>query len=98
MSEFEDMIDPPLADRLRAFEVVLKTEPCERLFETNMEYSPCDLLSQSTAMCPTCRLRIRFHHILYNAEAYEGGPGEIPRLRSTAKPKRNPATWGSFFD
>jgi hypothetical protein len=71
---FEEMTDPPLADRLRAFEEVLLGEPCGR-------GGACDILSDMGRMCPPCRLRLRFFHIVRNAEAYEGTVGEIPRRR-----------------
>jgi hypothetical protein len=70
--DFESMADPPLADRLRSFELYLEAEPCE-------VGGSCVVQSVSSRMCPPCRLRLRFHHCLYNAEAYEGGPGAIPR-------------------
>lgn len=71
------MVDPPLADRVRAFEVWLENEPCQN-------DGHCIILSNSTRMCAPCRLRLHFHHCTYNAEAYEGGPGEIPRKVSHA--------------
>ncbi len=70
--EFEDMLEPPLADRLRAFEKVLDKEPCQK-------DGGCLIMSKTTTMCPACRLRLHFYHIFYNAEAYEGGPGAITR-------------------
>ena len=69
---FEDMTDPPLADRLRAFEQYLDAEPCQ-----NDDH--CIILSVSRSMCAPCRLRLHFYHCLYNAEAYEGTEGAIPR-------------------
>lgn len=70
--DFELMVDPPLADRLRSFEEVLKAEPCQN-------HGGCIIMSVTHRMCAPCRLRLRFFHIIRNAEAYEGGPGEIPR-------------------
>jgi hypothetical protein len=73
--EFENMTEPSLADRLRAFELYLDTEPCQ------MD-DACQIQSATQRMCPPCRLRMHFSQCLYNAEAYEGGPGEIPRRSS----------------
>lgn len=72
--EFEEMVEPSLADRVRAFETWLVAEPCQHNGE-------CIILSVSRRMCASCRLRLRFYHCVYNAEAYEGGPGEIPRMK-----------------
>lgn len=71
---FEDMLSPPLADRVRAFETWLETEPCQN-------DGGCIIMSNSQRMCAPCRIKLRFFHCTYNAEAYEGGPGEIPRAK-----------------
>jgi hypothetical protein len=73
--EFEAMDDPSLADRLRAFEDWLESMPC-----THKRQS-CIILSSLMQMCPTCRMKMHFFHCLYNAEAYEGTSGEIPRKK-----------------
>jgi hypothetical protein len=70
--DFEDMTDPSLADRIRAFEEILENEPC-----TND--GGCIILSNSNRMCSACRLKLRFYHCTYNAEAYEDSVGRIPR-------------------
>lgn len=76
VKSFEEMVNPPLADRVRAFEQWLDVEPCTNLVNG---LSACQILSASSQMCPACRLRLHFYHCTYNAEAYEGGPGAIPR-------------------
>lgn len=85
---FEEMTDPPLADRLRAFEQWLMGEPCVHpgnletwgVLERKPDEGGCIILSNSHRMCCACRLRLHFHHCIHYAENYEGGPGEIPRL------------------
>lgn len=94
--DFEAMTDPPLADRLRAFEVWLDAEPCthpgnEVVFarmrsegrEPPTDFRGCEVISVSRRMCPACRLRLHFYHCLYNAEAYEGTSGAIPRRETS---------------
>jgi hypothetical protein len=86
--EFEEMGVPSLADRLRAFETYLATEPCRHPgnVETwgELERKPyeggCIIISMTRNMCPACRLRMYFYHCIYRAEAYEDGPGRIPRM------------------
>jgi hypothetical protein len=70
--EFEEMVEPTLADRLRAFESWLAFEPCQN-------DGHCYFMSVSRRMCSSCRLRLHFYHCIYNAEAYEDGSGRIPR-------------------
>jgi hypothetical protein len=85
--EFEEMVEPTLADRLRAFEVYLANEPCtypnNELLWGELKRKPyeggCIVISNTRMMCPACRLRLHFFHCIYNAEAYEDGPGRIPR-------------------
>lgn len=81
--DFEDMTDPPLADRLRAFELRLSEESCTGPpfmdDDEPLKIGSCVFLSNSRRMCAPCRLRLHFHHCIHYAENYEGGPGEIPR-------------------
>lgn len=79
--DFEEMLEPSLADRLRAFEKYLEHEPCQT--------GGCFIMSSTNRMCAPCRLRMHFYHCLYNAEAYEGGPGEIPRREQKGKEQPN---------
>ena len=81
--KFEEMTDPPLADRIRAFEAWLDSEPCQ-------QDDICEFISVSQRMCAPCRLRLHFYHCTYNAEAYEGGPGEIPRQSDREDPQQLP--------
>lgn len=77
IENFEDM--PNLAERIRAFEEHLEAEPCTNKVTmpdsdgNAREIDGCQILSQTTAMCPACRLRMSFFHLTHNWDAYHRG-------------------------
>jgi hypothetical protein len=70
MLTLEEM--PDLADRVRDFQTWLGTEPCTHPGNKGLPptIDGCLIISNSRRMCPACRIRLKFHHLIYNAEAY----------------------------
>lgn len=62
---------PNLDKRVKNFLAILEEEPCSHDMVRKISIRPCDVLSNSQAMCPACRLRLRFFHSVFNAGAYD---------------------------
>jgi hypothetical protein len=69
---------PHLAERVADFEQALLQEPCTHPANEGMDekINGCMIISNPRMMCPPCRLRLRFFHCVYNAEAYKPELGD----------------------
>jgi hypothetical protein len=69
---------PNLPKRIHNFLDHLENEPCTA-------GGACLIISNSRRMCAACRLRLRFFHTVYNAEAYDPTLGVEGMRRATIK-------------